>query len=92
MGTSIYSFNTTARMGSIMLELDDYNNNDKRLSVQLAPTEASILAASSRIYAAYISAGSVSEGEEAEYMQKAIKQAMRMSTAVDDLVKAEGEL
>ena len=75
-----------------MLELDDYNANDKRLSLQLAATEASILAAASRIYAAYISTGQVAENEENNYMQKAIRQAIKMSTAVDDLVKAEGEL
>ena len=75
-----------------MLELEGHNLNDKRLSVQLAPTEASILAAASRIYAAYITAGQVEAGADSTWMQKAVVQAVRMSAAVDDLVKAEGEL
>ena len=77
-----------------MLDLEDFNDNDndKRLSLQLAPTEASILAAASRIYAAYIISEKPEQGIEVEYMHRAIKQAMRMSTVIDDLVKAEGEL
>lgn len=74
-----------------MLELEGIDN-DARLSVQLAPTEASILAAASRIYAAFITGGRVVDGQEAKFMQVAIKQAMKMSTAIDDAVKAEGEL
>ncbi|WP_019530421.1 hypothetical protein [Dasania marina] len=74
-----------------MLELEG-QEQDKRVSVQLVSTEAAILAAASRIYAAYISNGSVQEGQEGTYMQAAIKQAAKMSLAVDDFIKAEGEL
>ena len=74
-----------------MLDIED-NSNDKRLSVQLAPTEVSILAAASQIYSAFIISGKTNQDNEAKYMQKAIKQAMKMSTAIDESVKAEDEI
>ncbi|MCR8921638.1 hypothetical protein NO559_02570 [Dasania sp. GY-MA-18] len=74
-----------------MLELEG-QENDKRVSVQLMSTESAILAAASRIYAAYISNGSVEPGQEGAFMQAAIKQAAKMSVVVDDFIKAEDEL
>jgi hypothetical protein len=73
------------------MEYDDYDNNDKRLSVQLASTEAAVLAAASRLYAAYITSGQASATNEKEFMKKSIKQALLMATTIDDSVKAEGE-
>lgn len=70
---------------------DEYESNDHRLSVQLAATEAAILAAASRIYAAYLANGQATPEREKEFMQKSIKQAMLMSTTIDDAIKAEGE-
>lgn len=74
-----------------MLELES-NYNDRRLDIQLADTEASILSAASRIYAAYIASGQISAGEEDRYMQMAVKQVVYMAALVDDRIKAEGEL
>jgi len=73
------------------MEFDDYGNKDKRLSVQLAATEAAVLAAASRIYAAYIATGELSQDNEKELTRKAIKQALLMAKIVDDSIKAEGE-
>jgi hypothetical protein len=73
------------------MEYDDYDNNDKRLSVQLASTEAAVLAAASRLYAAYITSGQASAANEKEFMKKSIKQALLMATTIDDSIKAEGE-
>ena len=73
------------------MEYDDYDNNDKRLSVQLASTEAAVLAAASRLYAAYITSGQASANNEKEFMKKSIKQALLMATTIDDSIKAEGE-
>ena len=73
------------------MEYDDYDNNDKRLSVQLAKTEAAVLDAASRLYAAYIASGQASTANEKELMKKSIKQALLMATTIDDSIKAEGE-
>ena len=76
---------------SYSMEYDDYDNNDKRLSVQLAATEAAVLDAASRLYAAYIASGQASPATEKEFIKKSIKQALLMATTIDDSIKAEGE-
>jgi hypothetical protein len=73
------------------MDIDDFGNKDKRLSVQLATTEAAVLAAASRIYAAYINNGEIDEANEKALTHKAIKQALIMAKIVDDAIKAEGE-
>lgn len=73
------------------MEYEDYDNNDKRISVQLASTETSVLDAASRLYAAYITSGQASAVNEKEFMKKSIKQALLMATTIDDSIKAEGE-
>lgn len=73
------------------MELDDFGSTDKRLSVQLARTEAAVLAAASRIYAAYVANGKLDQNNEKELTRKAIKQALLMAKIVDDSIKAEGE-
>ena len=73
------------------MEYDDYDDNDKRLSVQLAATEATVLSAASRIYAAYIVSGQASPDLEKNFMKKSIKQALLMAATIDDSIKAEGE-
>jgi hypothetical protein len=73
------------------MPFDNNDSGDKRISVQLEGTEAAILGAASRIYAAYIASGQASLETEKEFMKKSIKQALAMATTIDDLVKDEGE-
>lgn len=73
-----------------MIELEhDY---DKRINIQLAATEASILNAAAQIYAARIIAGSVTEGKENSMIRRCIKESVQMASTIDEMIKAEGEM
>ena len=71
-----------------MLILDD----DKRLNIQLAETEVAILQAAATIFSAHINAATVADTNEKDIMQKSIRQAIKLSVGIDDLIKAEGEI
>lgn len=74
----------------MMLEIEEHEF-DKRINVRLAETEAAVLAAASRIYAAYIAEGSA-KGNEKQLMKQAINEAVLMANHIDDMIKAEDEL
>ena len=60
--------------------------------LKLQHSESVVLTAASRIYAAYISAGQVAEGEEDKMMAKSIKEAIRLALATDDAIISDGEM
>lgn len=60
--------------------------------VALQPTEQSILSASATIYAAYIAADKVPEGQESDWMDRSIKAAFRMCRVIDASVQSDKEL
>jgi hypothetical protein len=59
--------------------------------VTLQPTEQTILLAAATIYAAYLTADKVPNGEE-ELMNQSIKAAFRMCRVIDASVQADKEL
>lgn len=60
--------------------------------VKLQPSEIAITQSAAQIYAAYITAGRVSEGEEDAWMDRSINEAVRIAQAVDRSVIAEDEV
>ena len=63
-----------------------------RTHLRLQPSESAVTAAASRIYAAYITAGRVSEGAETEWMSRSINEAIRIAVSVDAAVISDGEI
>ena len=64
----------------------------KSTYMTLQQTEGFVVQAAASIYAAYISAQLVSEGEEATWRAKSISEAIAIAKATDDAIVAEGEL
>jgi hypothetical protein len=59
--------------------------------LKLQQSEAVVIRSAAQIYAAYIAAGRVADGEEAEFMQRAIRDAIRIAKATDEAVVADEE-
>jgi hypothetical protein len=60
--------------------------------LSLEPSEAHVVHAASRIYAAYIVAGKVTDGQEAYWIQKSIEEAHHLAKVTDRLVVADTEM
>ena len=66
--------------------------SDKRPYLTLQRTEGFITQAAANIYAAYISAGKVVDGEESQWMKKSIKEAITIAKTTDETIVSEGEM
>lgn len=62
-----------------------------KLNLSLRPSESAVFRAAANIYAAYITTGRVNEGEEDQWMQKALRDAVRLAQATDKLIVSDGE-
>lgn len=62
-----------------------------KLNLSLRPSESAVFRAAANIYAAYITSGQVSQGEEDQWMQKALRDAVRLAQATDKLIVSDGE-
>ena len=57
--------------------------------ITLEPSKGVVSEMASRIYAAYIMRGDVAEGEEDQYMERSIRQAVRIAKTVERSVETE---
>jgi hypothetical protein len=60
--------------------------------LKLQPSEVAITQSAAQIYAAYIIAGKVAEGEEDAWMERSINEAIRIADSVDRSVIAGDEV
>lgn len=60
--------------------------------ITLQPSEQTIVMAAATIYSAYLSAGRVEDGQEAGWMDRAIKAAIRIAKVTDESVQADKDL
>lgn len=60
--------------------------------ITLQPSEQTIVMAAATIYTAYLSAGRVEDGQEAEWMDRAIKAAIRIAKVTDESIQADKDL
>ncbi|MDE0864218.1 MAG: hypothetical protein OSA98_10550 [Rubripirellula sp.] len=60
--------------------------------LKLQNSESVVIAAAAQIYAAYISAGRVSEGEEQQWMTRSIKEAIKIASATDNAIVSDDEV
>lgn len=59
--------------------------------ISLQPSEQTLVTAAATIYAAYITAGRVLDGQEAEWMDRSIRAAIRIAKVTDESVQADKE-
>lgn len=59
--------------------------------ISLQPTEQTLVTAAATIYAGYIAAGRVADGQESAFMDRAIQAAIRIAKVTDDSVQADQE-
>lgn len=60
--------------------------------LKLQHSESVVIQAAAQIYAAYIAAGRVAEGEEARWMERSIREAIRIARATDASVISDEEI
>ena len=58
----------------------------------LQGTEQALVNAASTIYAGYLQAGRVPEGEEAHWMKRSVTESLASAKAIEELTIAEGEM
>ena len=62
----------------------------KHLRLQFS--ESIIARTAAEIYSAYIIAGKVLDGDETKWMERSIREALEMATAIDEAVVSDDEL
>lgn len=60
--------------------------------LKLQHSESVVVQAAAQIYAAYIAAGRVPEGEEARWMERSIREAIRIARTTDAVVISDEEM
>ena len=58
----------------------------------LQPSEGVIVKAAAQIYAAYVTAGRAEEGNESEWIERSIREAIQIARTVDSSVQADAEV
>ena len=64
----------------------------ERTVLTLQPSEQAILAAASRLYAAYVVSGQVAEGQEDGWRARSVREAICLAREVDERVVADDEI
>ncbi|MCA9117967.1 MAG: hypothetical protein KDA79_23005 [Planctomycetaceae bacterium] len=64
----------------------------KKRSLSLQPSEAVVVHAASRIYAAAIASGRVKEGQEDEWIRRSINDAFRIAHLADEAIQSDNEM
>lgn len=60
--------------------------------LKLQHSESIVVAAAAQIYAAYIAAGRVADGEESRWMERSIREAIRIARTTDAAVISDEEI
>lgn len=58
----------------------------------LQPSEVAILNAAAQIYSGYVIAQRVIEGDEQKWLERSLREAIRLARATDEVIVAEGEM
>lgn len=64
----------------------------EKTTMSLQASEQALVAAASRLYAAYIVSGQVGEGQEQGWLERAVREAVSIALQVEDTVSADDEL
>jgi hypothetical protein len=63
-----------------------------KASLSLQSSEATVVQAAATIYSSYVISGRVSEGAEGEWLQRALREAIKIARMTDDVVHADSEI
>jgi hypothetical protein len=63
-----------------------------KTTITLQPTKQALLAAATRIYAAYVASGQVADGQEDGWRARSVREAVWIAQQVDEAVLAEDEI
>jgi hypothetical protein len=63
----------------------------ERTSLTLQPTEQALLAAATRLYAAYVVSGQVAEGQEDGWRARAIRESVWMAQQIEESIHSDSE-
>jgi hypothetical protein len=61
-------------------------------SLSLQPSEAIVAQSAALIYAAYVTAGRVSEGAEQEWIDRSIQEAVQIARSTDETIHSDNEM
>lgn len=87
-GHEIFEPLRTSQSTTIM----SYVDRSQSPRIMLEPSEAHVMHAASRIYAAYLTAGRVPAGEEAAFIKRAVEEAAYLAQLTDQFVISDSEL
>lgn len=59
--------------------------------ISLRPIESTVTQAAVQLYAAYVTAGKVKDGQEKEWMQRAVREAVLFARTAEGLAASQGE-
>ena len=60
--------------------------------ISLQPSEAVVVQAAAAIYAAHIASGKVVQGKEHEWIERSIRDAIKIARDTDEAVHSDGEM
>jgi hypothetical protein len=63
-----------------------------KTTITLQPTKQALLAAATRIYAAYVVSGQVADGQEDGWRARSVREAVWIAQQVNEAVLAEDEI
>ena len=63
-----------------------------KTTLTLQASEQALVAAASRLYAAYIVSGQIGEGQEQGWIERAVREVVSIAQHVEDTVSADDEL
>ena len=64
----------------------------KKTRITLQPTETAIFKVAGAIYAAYLAAGNVQDGQEQTLMDRALRESVQLAQLTDSRVQSDSEL
>jgi len=60
--------------------------------LKLQPSEMAVARSAASIYAAYITAGRVTEGTERDWMRRSVREAYQLARLADDMIQSDEEV
>jgi hypothetical protein len=64
----------------------------EKKSLTLQPTEQALLAAATRLYAAYVVSGQVAEGQEDGWRARSIRESIWIAQQIEEIILADNEI
>jgi hypothetical protein len=64
----------------------------KKVTLSLQPSEAIVARSAANIYAAYVASGRVPEGQEREWIDRALRDAILIAQLADEAIISDSEL